>query len=153
MKKHPFPMIMMKGASIGFIPIVEDACIIERKSNIWTQVNPFKRPARGLIGFNFSKEDNRLLGIEIYYAKLCLSNEYVEFAEYFRDNERMEIQFDAFPGITTFYFSSDYEGTRMTQAMEVVSPAVGTAVIDFRDEKLVCIELIGFDCALNQSDE
>lgn len=151
--KQPLTMMLMKGAVIGYLPIDQCPGTIERKVGIWTQVYPFKQPARGQIGFNFSKTDNRLLSIEIYYAKLCLSNQYVEFAEYFRDNEAVEIRFDAFSGITTFHFSSDSEGTRMSQTIEVTPPADGIAVIDFMDAKIVCIELIGFDCALETTSD
>lgn len=148
--KQAFTMQLMKGAMIGYIPIDDHTSTIERKSQTWTQVYSFKKPARGQIGFNFSKSDNRLLGIEIYYARFCLSNKYVEFAEYFRDKETAEIQFDTSPGLTLFYFDCDSEGTRTKQIIYVAPPAVGTAVIAFREEKLCCIELIGFDCALEK---
>ena len=148
--KQAFTMQLMKGAMIGYIPIDDYTSTIERKSKPWTQVYSFEKPVLGQIGFNFSKSDNRLLGIEIYYARFCLSNEYVEFAEYFRDKETAEIQFDTSPGLTLFYFDCDSEGTRTKQIIYVAPPAVGTAVIAFREEKLCCIELIGFDCALEK---
>ncbi|MBN9393944.1 MAG: hypothetical protein J0H83_01775 [Candidatus Melainabacteria bacterium] len=148
--KQAFTMQLMKGAMIGYIPIDDYTSTIERKSKTWTQVYSFEKPVLGQIGFNFSKSDNRLLGIEIYYARFCLSNEYVEFAEYFRDKETAEIQFDTSPGLTLFYFDCDSEGTRTKQIIYVAPPAVGTAVIAFREEKLCCIELIGFDCALEK---
>ena len=141
--KQAFTMQLMKGAMIGYIPIDDYTSTIERKSKTWTQVYSFEKPVLGQIGFNFSKSDNRLLGIEIYYARFCLSNEYVEFAEYFRDKETAEIQFDTSPGLTLFYFDCDSEGTRTKQIIYVAPPAVGTAVIAFREEKLCCIELIG----------
>ena len=148
--KQAFTMQLMKGAMIGYIPIDDYTSTIERKSKTWTQVYSFEKTVLGQIGFNFSKSDNRLLGIEIYYARFCLSNEYVEFAEYFRDKETAEIQFDTSPGLTLFYFDCDSEGTRTKQIIYVAPPAVGTAVIAFREEKLCCIELIGFDCALEK---
>ena len=148
--KQAFTMQLMKGAMIGYIPIDDYTSTIERKSKTWTQVYSFEKPVLGQIGFNFSKSDNRLLGIEIYYARFCLSNEYVEFAEYFRDKETAEIQFDTSPGLTLFYFDCDSEGTGTKQIIYVAPPAVGTAVIAFREEKLCCIELIGFDCALEK---
>lgn len=148
--KQAFTMQLMKGAMIGYIPIDDYTSTIERKSKTWTQVYSFEKPVLGQIGFNFSKSDNRLLGIEIYYARFCLSNEYVEFAEYFRDKETAEIQFDTSPWLTLFYFDCDSEGTRTKQIIYVAPPAVGTAVIAFREEKLCCIELIGFDCALEK---
>ena len=148
--KQAFTMQLMKGAMIGYIPIDDYTSTIERKSKTWTQVYSFEKPVLGQIGFNFSKSDNRLLGIEIYYARFCLSNEYVEFAEYFRDKETAEIQFDTSPGLTLFYFDCDSEGTRTKQIIYVAPPAVGTAVIAFREEKLCCIELTGFDCALEK---
>lgn len=146
--KQSFQMLMTKGATIGFIPIEENANTIESKSNIWTQVYPFKEPARGLVGFNFSRDNNRLVGIKIYYANMCLSNRYFAFAEYFRDNEPIEILFDS--GVRSFYFSCDANGTRTSQAIEMTLPATGTAVFDFSDEIIECIELIGFDCALEK---
>lgn len=146
--KLPFMMQLTKGAMIGYIPIDDHADTIERKSETWTQVYPFKKPARGLIGFNFSKTDNRLLGIEIYYARFCLSDQYVKFAEYFRERESVEILVAPSPGLTTFYFDCDSQGAKMVQTIYVASPAGGAAVIDFMDEKLSCLELIGFDCAL-----
>lgn len=148
--KQAFTMQLMKGAMIGYIPIDDYTSTIERKSKTWTQVYSFEKPVLGQIGFNFSKSDNRLLGIEIYYARFCLSNEYVEFAEYFRDKETAEIQFDSSPGLTLFYFDCDSEATRTKQIIYVAPPAFGTAVIAFREEKLCCIELIGFDCALEK---
>lgn len=148
--KQAFTMQLMKGAMIGYIPIDDHTNTIERKSKTWTQVYSFEKPVLGQIGFNFSESDNSLLGIEIYYARFCLSNEYVEFAEYFRDKETAEIQFDTSPGLTLFYFDCDSEGTRTKQIIYVAPPAVGTAVIAFREEKLCCIELIGFDCALEK---
>lgn len=146
--KQPFQMLMTKGATIGFIPTEEDTNTIENKSNIWTQVYPFEKPVRGLIGFDFSRDNNRLVGIKIYYANMCLSNRYLAFAEYFRDNEPVEILFNS--QNRCFYFNCDANGTRTHQSIEMTLPATGIAVFDFSDELIECIELIGFDCALKR---
>ena len=74
----------------------------------------------------------------------------VEMELDFRDKETAEIQFDSSPGLTLFYFDCDSEATRTKQIIYVAPPAFGTAVIAFREEKLCCIELIGFDCALEK---
>jgi len=146
----PYTMKLMKGGNIGFISTDDRLRAIDRKANCWTQIFPFKKPIRGQVGFIFSKVDNSLLGIEIYYANLCLSSYYVEFGEFFQDNETVEIlsEIDNCADITTCYFHCDLDGQKSSQTFEMAPPANGLAVIDFRAEVLVSIELIGFENAL-----
>jgi hypothetical protein len=142
--KVPIDIQMMKGGMIAHIYLDDESGVFERKWDAWTQVYPFRDPARGQIGFNFHKWDNHLIGVQIYYAKFCLPERYSEYSEYFPDGEPIKTMAYVDPALLYIYVSEDSGRNSMCQAIHLASPAQGVAVLDFhRDSLLRGIELIG----------
>jgi hypothetical protein len=154
-------MFVLPGGALACIRLHDREAPFGDKSGYWSSAIQLADLADGEVILNYSRLGCRIEEIDIAFPRLCLPPQFagsetetsrfsVEMELNFRDKETAEIQFDSSPGLTLFYFDCDSEGTRTKQIIYVAPPAVGTAVIAFREEKLCCIELIGFDCALEK---
>ncbi|MCA9803728.1 MAG: hypothetical protein KC777_17275 [Cyanobacteria bacterium HKST-UBA02] len=143
----PIEVRMSRGALIASVYLDEASGTFERKWNIWTQVYPLRHPAIGKIGFNFSREDNHLIGFQLYYAHSCLPVRYSEYSEYFGDNEPIETHAFVDPDFLVYiHFSKEPTGMVRSQSIDFSSPAKGMAVLDIDEEnRLSGVELIWCD--------
>ncbi|MGD9683543.1 MAG: hypothetical protein AB7W16_20445 [Candidatus Obscuribacterales bacterium] len=147
----PIDVRMSTGALIASVYLDEESGIFERKRNMWTQVYPLRNPAIGKIGFNFSREDNHLIGFQVYYARSCLPERYSEYSEYFGDNEPIETHAFVDPGILIYVqFSKEPIGRVRSQCIDFSSPAEGMAVLDINEDRLSGVELIWCDHRLGE---
>ena len=131
-------------ARIHLVPSTESS--EQLKANSWSQVYPLRSPARGMVGFNFDRNDNQLLSITFYYARFCLPRKYSDNSEYFVADEPSETR-AMYDGWLLFIDLADIRGPKnlMSQFIELREPASGTVILDYLpDATIRSIEILGF---------